>query len=84
MQLSSDGEAMVFHDEDSKEKIEQLVASGIGTGPVTPFQSLVESGDPAVVAHALAKVDGVRSSVATAEWRRERRSACRVPERMTS
>ena len=45
--------------------------SGIGTGPLSPFDSLVRSGDPEVVAHALADVDGVQSAVAPADWRRD-------------
>ena len=51
--------------------LDQLIASGIGTGPLSPFESLVRSGDPEVVAHALAKVDGVQSAVAPADWRRD-------------
>jgi RND superfamily putative drug exporter len=50
--------------------LDQLTASGIGTGPVSPFDSLVRSGDPDAVARALAKIDGVRSAVAPSDWRR--------------
>jgi RND superfamily putative drug exporter len=50
--------------------LDQLRHAGIGTGPLSPFDVLVRSGDPAVVAHALARVDGVRDAVAPAEWRR--------------
>ena len=45
--------------------------SGIGTGPLSPFDTLVRSGDPDVVARALAHVDGVRAAVAPADWRRD-------------
>jgi putative drug exporter of the RND superfamily len=51
--------------------LDQLVDSGIGTGPLSPFDTLVRSGDPEVVAHALAGVDGVRGAVAPREWRRD-------------
>ncbi|MBD0329481.1 MAG: MMPL family transporter [Thermoleophilia bacterium] len=51
--------------------LEKLKASGIGLGPLSPFDALVRSGDPAAVAEALAKVDGVRSAAAPADWRRD-------------
>jgi RND superfamily putative drug exporter len=50
--------------------LEHLKDSGIGTGPLSPFDALVRSGDPEAVATALAKVDGVRSAAAPADWRR--------------
>ncbi len=50
--------------------LDQLVESGIGTGPLSPFDTLVRSGDPEVVAHALSGVDGVRAAVAPRTWRR--------------
>jgi RND superfamily putative drug exporter len=49
--------------------LEQLERSGIGTGPLSPFDALVRSGDPDAVAAALAKVDGVRSTAAPTAWR---------------
>jgi RND superfamily putative drug exporter len=51
--------------------LEQLKDSGIGTGPLSPFDALVRSGNPETVATALADVDGVRSAVAPADWRRD-------------
>jgi len=45
-----------------------LQDSGIGTGPLSPFDALLRSGDPAAVAAALARVDGVRSAAAPADW----------------
>ena len=51
--------------------LENLEDSGIGTGPLSPFDALVRSGDPGAVAQALAQVDGVRSAEAPAEWRRD-------------
>jgi putative drug exporter of the RND superfamily len=51
--------------------LENLEGSGIGTGPLSPFDALVRSGEPGDVAQAFAQVDGVRSAAAPAEWRRE-------------
>ena len=50
--------------------LDRLRDSGIGTGPLSPFDALVRSGDPVAVASALARVDGVQSAVAPADWRR--------------
>ena len=50
--------------------LENLQDSGIGTGPLSPFDALVRSGDPVAVAEAVAGVDGVRSAAAPADWRR--------------
>jgi RND superfamily putative drug exporter len=50
--------------------LEKLEASGIGTGPLSPFDALVRSGDAGAVAKALAQIDGVRSAAAPADWRR--------------
>jgi putative drug exporter of the RND superfamily len=50
--------------------LEQLKDSGIGTGPLSPFDALVRSGEAQAVATALARVEGVRSAAAPAEWRR--------------
>ncbi len=51
--------------------LDRLTDSGIGTGPLSPFDALVRSGDPEQVADALARVDGVRGAVAPADWRRD-------------
>ena len=51
--------------------LDNLQDSGIGTGPLSPFDALVRSGDPEVVATALAGVEGVHSAVAPADWRRD-------------
>jgi RND superfamily putative drug exporter len=51
--------------------LDQLSGSGIGTGPLSPLEALVRSGDPEVVAHAFAAVAGVRGTVAPGEWRRD-------------
>jgi RND superfamily putative drug exporter len=50
--------------------LEKLQNSGIGTGPLSPFDALVRSGDPEAVAEALAEVEGVQSTAAPADWRR--------------
>jgi RND superfamily putative drug exporter len=49
----------------------KLEQSGIGTGPLSPFDALVRSGDADAVAEALAQVEGVRSAAAPEEWRRD-------------
>ena len=46
--------------------LDNLTASGIGTGPLSPFDALVRSGDPAAVAKTFATVKGVRAAVAPA------------------
>ena len=51
--------------------LEKLQDSGIGTGPLSPFDALVRSGDPEAVADAFAEVDGVQSAAAPADWRRD-------------
>jgi len=59
------------HSGQARLALDQLTASGLGTGPLSPFDSLVRSGDPEVVAHALAKVAGVQSAVVPADGRRD-------------
>ena len=49
--------------------LEKLQASGIGEGPLSPFDALVRSGDAGAVAKTIARVDGVRSAAAPADWR---------------
>jgi RND superfamily putative drug exporter len=51
--------------------LEKLQDSGIGTGPLSPFDALVRSGEPEAVAHAIAEADGVQSAAAPADWRRD-------------
>ena len=51
--------------------LEKLEDSGIGTGPLSPFDALVRTGDPSDVAEELAQVDGVQSTAAPASWRHE-------------
>jgi RND superfamily putative drug exporter len=47
----------------------KLEQSGIGTGPLSPFDALVKSGGARRVAHAVAGVEGVRGTIAAAAWR---------------
>ena len=51
--------------------LEKLQGSGIGTGPLSPFDVLVRSGEPDAIAAAFAKVEGVQSAAAPADWRRD-------------
>jgi RND superfamily putative drug exporter len=51
--------------------LESLENSGIGTGPLSPFDVLVRSGGPNAVADAFANVEGVQSAAAPADWRRD-------------
>jgi putative drug exporter of the RND superfamily len=51
--------------------LEKLEASGLGAGPLSPFEALVRGGDPDAIAEALATVDGVQSAIAPAGWRRD-------------
>ncbi|HEX4929557.1 MAG TPA: MMPL family transporter [Gaiellaceae bacterium] len=55
----------------SRAGLEHLEDSGIGTGPLSPFDALVRSGDADAVAASLAQVDGVQSAAAPADWRRD-------------
>jgi RND superfamily putative drug exporter len=50
--------------------LQQLEDSGIGPGPLAPFDALVRSGDPDAVADALDAVEGVQSTAAPRDWRR--------------
>ena len=51
--------------------LQQLEDSGIGSGPFASFDALVRAGDPDAVAEALAAVEGVQSTAAPLEWRRD-------------
>jgi putative drug exporter of the RND superfamily len=51
--------------------LEQLEDSGLGLGPLTPFDALVRSGDPETVAETLAAVEGVQDTAAPRDWRRD-------------
>ncbi|MFL5894347.1 MAG: MMPL family transporter, partial [Thermoleophilaceae bacterium] len=50
--------------------VEKLKDSGIGTGPLSPFETLVRSGNSGAVAKAIDAVDGVAATVAPSDWRR--------------
>ena len=51
--------------------LDRLEQSGIGTGPLSPFDTLVRSSDPGSVVAQLDDVAGVRGTIAPAEWRRD-------------
>jgi putative drug exporter of the RND superfamily len=55
----------------SRAAFEELEDSGIGPGPLTPFEALVRRGDPDAVAETLARVEGVQDAAAPPEWRRD-------------
>ena len=55
----------------SRAAFESLEDSGIGLGPLTPFEALVRGGDPDAVAETLARVEGVQGAAAPPEWRRD-------------
>jgi putative drug exporter of the RND superfamily len=48
--------------------LDKLEESGIGTGPLSPFDALVRSGDSDQVVRALADVEGVRGTITAAAW----------------
>jgi putative drug exporter of the RND superfamily len=53
----------------ARSAFEKLEESGVGSGPLTPFDVLIRGGDPDEVAERLAAVEGVRRVVAPPEWR---------------
>ncbi len=55
----------------AREALDQLTGSGIGAAVLTPYDIVVEKGDPDATVKAAAQVDGVRGAVApsTKDWR---------------
>ena len=51
--------------------LDQLTTAGIGSGPLSPFDTLVSSENPAPAVAALHGVEGVRAAIAPADWRRD-------------
>jgi putative drug exporter of the RND superfamily len=51
--------------------LQELERSGLGLGPLAPFDALVRGGDPDAVAETLAAVEGVQGTAAPRDWRRE-------------
>jgi RND superfamily putative drug exporter len=51
--------------------LDRLDDSGIGSGPLSPFDTLVRSGDPTPVLAAIEGAEGVRGAVAPAAWQRD-------------
>jgi putative drug exporter of the RND superfamily len=50
---------------------ERLDDSGIGPGPLAPFEALVRAGDADAVAETLAGIEGVQAAIAPPDWRRD-------------
>ena len=71
IQLGNPLAASLSKEGPARSGLKNLEDSGIGTGPLSPFDVLVRSGDPGDVAQAFAQVDGVRSVAAPADWRRK-------------
>jgi putative drug exporter of the RND superfamily len=71
IQLGNPQADSLAKDGPARAALENLEESGIGTGPLSPFDALVRSGDAGDVAEALAQVDGVRSAAAPPDWRRD-------------
>ena len=64
IQLGSPQAESLGHAGPARAGLEQLKDSGIGTGPLSPFEALAGGADSTVVARELAGVEGVRSAVA--------------------
>ena len=71
IQLGNPRAASLAQDGPARAGLVKLEDSGIGTGPLSPFDALVRSGDPDALATAFAQVEGVQSAAAPAEWRRD-------------
>jgi RND superfamily putative drug exporter len=69
IQLGNPRASSLAHEGPARAGLEKLQDSGIGTGPLSPFDALVRSGDPDAVADSLARVEGVESAAAPADWR---------------
>jgi putative drug exporter of the RND superfamily len=50
--------------------LHQLERSGIGTGPLSPFDTVVRAGNVEQVAATLKRVRGVHAAIAPTQWRR--------------
>jgi putative drug exporter of the RND superfamily len=51
--------------------VTQLEHAGIGVGPLSPFDTLVRSGDIAQIVAKLRAVDGVHAAIAPTQWHRD-------------
>jgi RND superfamily putative drug exporter len=71
IQLGNPRAASLAQEGPARAGLENLQDSGIGTGPLSPFDALVHSGDPEPVAAAFRQVEGVRGVAAPADWRRD-------------
>jgi RND superfamily putative drug exporter len=64
IQLGSPQAASLGNAGPARAGLEQLKDSGIGTGPLSPFEALADGSDSSAVAGELARVEGVRTAVA--------------------
>ena len=71
IQLGNPRAASLAQEGPARAGLENLQDSGIGTGPLSPFDALVHSGESEPVAAAFRQVEGVRSVAAPADWRRD-------------
>jgi putative drug exporter of the RND superfamily len=71
IQLGNPSAASLAQSGPARAGFEKLEASGIGPGPLAPFDALVRAGDPDTVARTLAEVNGVRAAVPPPDWRRD-------------
>src|SRR5688572_19958687 len=70
IQLGNPRAASLAQEGPARAGLVKLEDSGIGSGPLSPFDALVRSGDPEGVAEAVAGIDGIQSAIAPADWRR--------------
>jgi putative drug exporter of the RND superfamily len=70
IQLGNPQAESLAHEGPARVALGQLERSGIGTGPLSPFDTLVRSGDAERVAATLEGVPGVQAALAPAAWRR--------------
>jgi putative drug exporter of the RND superfamily len=71
MQLGNPRAESLAQSGDARAAFERLEDSGIGPGPLAPFEALVRAGDPDAVAATLGRVEGVQGAAAPPEWRRD-------------
>jgi putative drug exporter of the RND superfamily len=69
IQLGNPRAESLAHSGPARAGFEQLQRSGIGAGPLSPFEALVRGYGPEAVAESLGAVEGVRAAVAPAAWR---------------
>jgi putative drug exporter of the RND superfamily len=73
IQLGNPGAESLAQSGAARAGFEKLQQSGIGSGPLAPFDALVRSPDPGAAAETFAGVVGVRGAIAPSDgdWRRD-------------